>query len=353
MIYNCEELSKYCEERKIILFEKYDKKATSKTIIKGKCLTEDCENNFEKLYSVLLTAGGYCRNCALNNGKNKRKETCKDRYGVEFAVQTNEFKDKRKETCLEKYGVEFVSQNKDIQYKRKQTCLKNFGTEFAIQNKDIQEKRKNNNFKKYGVEFTMQLSEVQEKGKQTCKDRYGVEFAIQNNEFKEKRENTNVKRFGFVNAMQNEEIKNKYKQSCLINFGYESPLHCAEISEKAFKNANLLKNYTLPSNKIIQLQGYENFGMNELLYIEKLDEIDIITSRKKVPEIWYKDKEGKEHRYYVDFYIPKQKRCIEVKSTWTIQKDNVFEKQQAMKDNGYQCEIWVYDDKGNKLQCYK
>jgi len=353
MIYNCEELSKYCEERKIILLEKYDKKATSKTIIKGKCLTENCENNFEKLYSVLLTAGGYCRNCALNNGKNKRKETCKDRYGVEFAVQTNEFKDKRKETCLEKYGVEFVSQNKDIQYKRKQTCLKNFGTEFAIQNKDIQGKRKNNNFKKYGVEFTIQLSEVQEKGKQTCKDRYGVEFAIQNNEFKEKRENTNVKRFGFVNAMQNEEIKNKYKQSCLINFGYESPLHCAEISEKAFKNANLLKDYTLPSKKIIQLQGYENFGMNELLYIEKLDEIDIITSRKKVPEIWYKDKEGKEHRYYVDFYIPKQKRCIEVKSTWTIQKDNVFEKQQAMKDNGYQCEIWVYDDKGNKLQCYK
>jgi hypothetical protein len=45
--------------------------------------------------------------------------------------------------------------------------------------------------------------------------------------------------------------------------------------------------------------------------------------------------------------------CIEVKSSWTLQKTNVFLKQNAGKELGYNYEIWVYDCKGNKLECYK
>jgi hypothetical protein len=352
-IYSPEELKKYCEENKIELLENYDKKATSKTFIEGKCLTENCNENFRKLYSVLLTAGGYCRNCALNNGKKRRKETSLEKYGVEFPTQTKEIKEKSKKTCLEKYGVEFVSQNKNIKEKKKKTSLINFGVEFPMQNKQLQENRKKSNFEKYGVEFTSQLQEVQEKGKQTCLKKFGVEYASQNLDLLKKREETSIERFGCKNAMQNEEVKNKYKQGCINSFGYENPYHCSKICERALKTAYTLKNYTLPSKKVIQIQGYENFGMDELLFIEKIDENDIIISRKKVPEIWYKDKDGKEHRYFVDFYIPCQKRCIEIKSTWTLKKDNVFEKQQAMKEAGYQCEIWVFDDKGNKLECYK
>jgi hypothetical protein len=46
--------------------------------------------------------------------------------------------------------------------------------------------------------------------------------------------------------------------------------------------------------------------------------------------------------------------CIEVKSTWTIEKkkDNVFLKQQAAKELGYKYEIWVYNAKGEKVECY-
>jgi len=352
-IYSPEELKKYCEENKIELLGNYDIKATSKTFIEGKCLTENCNENFRKLYSVLLTAGGYCRNCALNNGKIRRKETSLQRYGVEFPTQTKEIKEKKIKTCLEKYGVDSVSKVNDIKEKRKQNSLIKFGVEFPMQNKQVQENRKRNNFEKYGVEFTSQLKEVQEKGKQTCLKKFGVEYASQNLDLLKKREETSIERYGCKNAMQNEEVKNKYKQGCINSFGYENPYHCSKISEKALKNAHLLKDYILPSKKVIQMQGYENFGMDELLFVEKIDENDIVISRKKVPEIWYKDKDGKEHRYYVDFYIPRQKRCIEIKSSYTLKKDNVFEKQQAMKDAGYQCEIWVFDDKGNKLECYK
>ena len=47
-------------------------------------------------------------------------------------------------------------------------------------------------------------------------------------------------------------------------------------------------------------------------------------------------------------------KCIEVKSTWTFKKkkDNIFLKQLAAKNLGYNYEIWVYDSKGNKIETY-
>ena len=35
------------------------------------------------------------------------------------------------------------------------------------------------------------------------------------------------------------------------------------------------------------------------------------------------------------------------------EKDCIFLKQQALKDAGYECEIWVYNKKGEKIECHK
>ena len=110
------------------------------------------------------------------------------------------------------------------------------------------------------------------------------------------------------------------------------------------------KSYTLPSGDIIYYQGYENFALDNLLNNENLEEEDIITNRKDVPEIWYNDKNNKRRRHYVDFYIPTQNRCIEVKSTWTNQeKNNVIEKQAAAKEAGYIYNVWIYDRTGKMV----
>ena len=109
----------------------------------------------------------------------------------------------------------------------------------------------------------------------------------------------------------------------------------------------------MPSGKIVILQGYENFMMDYLLFNEKIMEEDIITSRREVPEIWFIDKNGKNRRHYVDFYIKSQNRCIEVKSVFTNQdKKCVFEKQDAAKKLGYAYEIWVLDKYGTILDNY-
>jgi hypothetical protein len=123
--------------------------------------------------------------------------------------------------------------------------------------------------------------------------------------------------------------------------------------EKIVKNSYNKKEFIFPSGKSELIQGYEHFALNELLKKENIEENDIIIGCKNVPKIWYKDENGKLHRHFVDIYIPSKNMCIEVKSSWTIQKSNVFSKQNSGKELGYNYEIWVYDCKGNKLECYK
>jgi hypothetical protein len=114
-----------------------------------------------------------------------------------------------------------------------------------------------------------------------------------------------------------------------------------------------VKDYSMPSGKIIKIQGYENKALDELLR-NNFGEDDIINGSKNVPTIWYNDGTGKKHRHFVDIYLPSINKCIEVKSTWTFkkQKDIVFFKQQAAKELGYLYEIWVYDNKGAKVEFY-
>ena len=351
--YSVEELKEYCLEHNVELLQNYDKKATSKTFIIGKCVTENCDETFNKLYSVLLTAGAYCKGCSKKIGNKKRGETNLREYGHEFVSQVKEFMDSRKDTNLARYGVENFSQHKDFVEKRKATTLERYGVEFASQSSIIKEKKKQTSLANFGVEHPSQTKEFQEKSKKTFMERYGGIRASHCQKTKDKVKSTSLERFGQTNAMKNESIKEKYRQGCLESFGFESPLQNPEISEKMMKSCFNLKEYTFPSGKVVQIQGYERFGINDLLNIEKLGEDDIIVSRKEVPEIWYDDVDGINRRYFVDLYIPSQNRCIEIKSSWTVKKDYVFEKQKAMKDAGYKCEIWVYDDKGNRIESYE
>ena len=55
------------------------------------------------------------------------------------------------------------------------------------------------------------------------------------------------------------------------------------------KSSYSTKDYTFPSGKIIQVQGYEPYALDELLHTFNEDEI--ITGSGSVLEIWY-DEEG-------------------------------------------------------------
>ena len=136
-------------------------------------------------------------------------------------------------------------------------------------------------------------------------------------------------------------------------YGVEYAMQDPIISEKAFTSAYLLKQYTLPSGNIINIQGYENYGLDILINKEKINEDDIITNRTLVPKLCYLY-DNSEHRHFVDIYIKSQKRCVEIKSIWTFQKnkEKVFLKQKSAIDLEYKYDIWIFNKDGILVETY-
>ena len=304
--YDYEMLKNICDDGNVTLLVDYkDKYVTRDTRIIGKCIL--CENSFNKSLNKLHKQRNFgCETCAKILKFERIKNTMSDKYGVEYAAKSEHFKDKMKNTNLERYGVEHAVQSEEIKDKIKKTNLEKYGFEYGLQNEGVKEKRKLSNLEKYGFENPLQREEIKEKSKKTCLKKYGVEYPSQNN----------------------------------------------EVYEKINKTSYYIKEYILPSGNIIKIQGYENFALDELL--KNINENDIVTGCKNVPTIWYNDESGKKHRHFVDIFIPSQNKCIEVKSTWTFkkQKEIVLLKKIAAEELGYLYEIWVYDNKGNKIEFY-
>jgi hypothetical protein len=350
--YNYNKLMTYCNENSIELINDYSDKLMGKDYyIEGKCKTEGCNNTFNKNFRSLLKIGGYCYDCSKENGKVKIRKTNLEKYGSEHGMLALHNREALQEATMKKFGKKFYSQTDEYKEKVKQTYLQKYGTEHILQLPKIREMIIETNIKKYGVPNPQQNENVRNKLKETNLKRYGKDNYFKTDEFKQKIKQIFLRKYGKEYYTMTDEYKIKSKKTNMEKYGCEYPLQNKEISEKICKHSYRLKDYTLPSGKIIKYQGYEHFAYNELLLVQNLDENELITSRIEVPEIWYDDDNGKRHRYYVDIFIPSQNKCIEVKSTWTMKKSRfIFEKQQSVKQLGYECEIWVYDKNGELIE---
>jgi len=146
----------------------------------------------------------------------------------------------------------------------------------------------------------------------------------------------NLQKYGVEYIVQKEEIKQKSRETCLKKYGVpnfsQSPLST---------NGYRWKSYVLPSGKIIKIQGYENFLLDELLKI--YPESEIKTNRSDMPEFWY-TLNDKKHRYFPDVFIPSTSTIFEVKSKWTIKCDVEMNKSkfQSVKNAGYNFVLKIY-----------
>jgi hypothetical protein len=404
MKFNNETLIEYCNKNNINLLKSYEN-VNRESYIEGKCLKNNCENNFNKNFRQLVKTAAYCSSCMAKIANNKIRES-KVKYDVNIL---NEFCDENNILLTDDYSNKFVNRDTIIEgvckndgcenifskpfrqllkingycencskeigkTKILETNITKYGVDNAMKCQYLKDKQKQTMINKYGVEHNSQLEKIKQQKRDKSIEKYGTEYVLQSPEIRNQIKKTNLQKYGCENPQQNKEIKNKNYETNLNKYGVKHYLQCkdfrekvvktnmekygvphhsqnAEIAEKMLNNSYQRKEYTLPSGKSIIYQGYENFALDELLFEEKISEDDIITERNRVPEIWYYDENNERHRYYVDIYIKSQNRCIEVKSNWTNQPKNyVLEKKESAESLGYKYDLWIYDRKRNKIE---
>ena len=290
------------------------------------CNNETCDN---RVTFIQYKHGykKYCtHNCSANSihNKEKHKQTCILKYGVESYTQTDEFKEKSKLTSLDRYGVEFASKTIEFQNKCKNTSMEKYGVDHFSKSKEVKNKAKETNIKKYGVDSYTKTKDYNIKTKETSLEKFGETHYSKTIEYKEKCKQTSLEKYGVEYAMQNQEIYDKSK-----------------ISSGEYKQ------YTLPSGKDIKIQGYENKFLDEYFNSGGL-ESNILIKTKDINDylgiIWYKGSDNKKHKYYPDCYLINENKIIEVKSTYTI-KCNIETnelKKQACLEMGLNFEYKIY-----------
>ena len=235
------------------------------------------------------------------------------------------------DSCCKKCGEEKV----------KATNLRIRGVENPLSDPLVRKKMRETNLERYDVEYPAQNPQILEKMKETSK---------KNNSY-EKMKETNLERYGVEHVSQDPSIREKAKETLRRNWGVNFPMQNAEIRAKQLESNYLRKLYTFPSGRIIYLQGYEPFCLDELLkegYIETQIYTD---TNDKMPEIWYYF-DDKPSRYFPDIFIAEKNLIIEVKSTYTyeLNKEKNLAKAQACKKLGYSFEFRIYDPKGKPLE---
>ena len=284
----------------------------------------------------------YCSSkCACNSKevREKSKQTCIEKYGVENPSYDKHIIEMRSKTQQERYGgVGFAS--KELMDKTKKTNLKRYGYEYAFQNPEIKEKQKQTNLKRYGYESSFAAESVKEKIKQTNLERYGVENPGWTEKSQQKIKQTNLKRYGYENAFQNPEIKEKQKQTCIRRYGVENPFASKNIQKKI--KQTLIKEYGVdhPSKseeikEKIKQTNLEKYGYTTYTQTDeyKIKEYNTKKSNNTFNSSsiedqfkkWLDDNNieytyqymSKEYPFNCDFYFPNKDLYLEIQGYWS------------------------------------
>lgn len=325
--YNKELMDELLKRDKAELIGDYSSvKINRDLLIKFKC---NCGGTHEKKFRYIKEqAGFFCEPCTLKIATEKAKGTFMNNLGVSNPSLSEEVKAKKEATNIERRNVSNPFADPEVQEKIKKTNLEKRGVEYAAQDPKIIQQRSETNIKTYGFKCALQNEKIKEKTKETLLNIYFVD-----------------------NISKNEDIKEKKIQTTLSNYGVEHPAQCPEIANKMTETSNRFKEVETPSGKIIKLEGYEGYAYNILIKTYKEEEI--IYSRLDVPEIWWYDEKGKRHRYFVDFYIPKDNLLIEIKSKRTFRIDVDRKLKSLLKkciNDGYKMEVWIISDKGELIK---
>lgn len=235
-----------------------------------------------------------------------------------------------------------------------------------------QRKRDSENKKKAAAKRTPeQIASIVEKASKTSYKKYGVRWMSQSDIQKQNSRKTKLERYGNEHysgweksAAKNraktpeeqDEINEKRRQTNLERHGVEC-LFLRPDTKKLLNRGNAsIKEYTLPSGKIIGIRGYENLALDQLLKIYNENELQIHDNfTEYVLETFQYQSMDRKRIYHPDIYIPKENLIIEVKSNWWWNGNlnekyhsrlkNNLKKREAVITAGYKFQLWLFENK--------
>ena len=224
------------------------------------------------------------------------------------AQSSDEIKQKIKQTCIEKYGVDNYSKTKESKEKIKQTCLEKYGVEYFWQSNECKEKIKQTCLEKYGVDSPLKSEKIRNKGKQTCLEKYGVDNPAKLEENKEKVKQTCLKKYGGLAPICDPNIKNQIKQTCLEKYGVDN-------YGKSLKHK--IKMSAIMSSDEMQEHRYNIMTKNHSFNTSKPEEELYLYIKEKFPSVKRQYKDKLRYPYNCDFYIPELDYFIELQGYYT------------------------------------
>ena len=168
----------------------------------------------------------------------KKRNTNKDRYGVDHHSQLQEIKDQKKDTMRENWGVENPSQHPDIQQRKKNTSMERLGVEWPGQSTDVRKKIEKTSIDRYGATSSLGNTMVRKKGEDTLLSTYGVKHPQQSPVIRKKTIETNQARYGTDIPSQNKEVKDRISSTNLKRYG-ATTWWASESGREALKNIHL------------------------------------------------------------------------------------------------------------------
>ena len=290
-----------------------------------------------------------------NKSEDERKKISSKR-GRTLSNKSKEEKERAnkrsKNTCQEKYGVDFPAQSKLVQETRIKNIINKYGScEYFY--KMVFEKASATCKEKYEVSNVTYLDSTKEKSKETCMKKYGAEHYSKTQEYRDRVAATSLERYGETNYNKTEEAKEKYKKSCLKKYGVDNASKSPDVIEKIRQTSLERFGVDFPC-MTDKARNFTNNSVPNKEFAKLLDDNMIEYEREFVLG-----------RYSYDFKVGNV--LIEINpfathnSTWGLfgekdKKDRLYHKNKTVKaiENGFRCiHVWDWDSKDKVINLLK
>ena len=172
--------------------------------------------------------------------------------------------------------------------------------------------------------------------KDTLTERYGG-IGMASPELFSKMKNTNIERYGVEYYSSTNDWYDKCVKTALEKYGKEWVSKVDSINAKQQSGGYPYYDFEFPSGKVVRVQGYEPKVLARLVI--DYSEDDIVIGVQNIIDVigfFHYDYEGKTNRYYPDIYIKSENKVIEVKSTYTFNKEkekNLLKRESVLNKN--------------------